>query len=147
MESTETNLAESAVPTALDAGSVSALAALLAEGQSANTRRSYRTALRYWAAWFALRYHAPLALTVAPATVLQFIVDHALHREGETLRCELPEDIDRELIAQGYKGKHDDSTPTTVLFSRVSRAKVRSRAGRDTDRLESCCPCLAGGQD
>jgi integrase len=33
-----------------------AMRALLAEGESENTIRSYQTALRYWAAWFSLRY-------------------------------------------------------------------------------------------
>ena len=37
---------------------------LLAEGESDNTIRSYQTALRYWAAWFSLRYRQPIALPV-----------------------------------------------------------------------------------
>ena len=38
--------------------------ALLEEGQSENTARAYAGALRYWAAWFHLRYRATLALPV-----------------------------------------------------------------------------------
>ena len=33
-----------------------AVDALLREGEAANTVASYRAALRYWAAWYALRY-------------------------------------------------------------------------------------------
>ena len=103
-----------ATPVGLDAASVNALAALLAEGQSANTLRSYQTALRYWGAWFALRYEQPLTLPVAPATVLQFVIDHALHREGQSLRCELPDDIDQTLVAQYFKGKRGPLALSTL---------------------------------
>ena len=54
-----------------------AMHALLAEGESDNTVRSYQTALRYWAAWFGFRFHQPIKLPVSPDTVIQFIVDHA----------------------------------------------------------------------
>ena len=30
--------------------------ALMRQGESANTRASYRAAMRYWAAWYAARY-------------------------------------------------------------------------------------------
>jgi hypothetical protein len=45
-------------------------------GESANTVRSYAGALRYWAAWFRLRYRTALALPVPVPAVLQFLVDH-----------------------------------------------------------------------
>lgn len=45
--------------------------ALLLEGQSANTNRAYAGALRYWVAWFLLRYRRPIALPVAVPVVLQ----------------------------------------------------------------------------
>jgi hypothetical protein len=57
----------------------------LKEGQSANTTRSYAAALRYWAAWFRLRYRATIALPVPVAVVLQFVVDH-VERVGLTSR-------------------------------------------------------------
>lgn len=82
-----------------------AVAALLREGESVNTQTSYRSALRYWAAWFALRYHGTIQLPVAPATVLQFIVDHVERTGDERLVHELPGPIDALLVAQGFKGK------------------------------------------
>jgi hypothetical protein len=54
-----------------------AVTALLREGEASNTVASYRSALRYWATWFALRYREPITLPVSPATILLFTVDHA----------------------------------------------------------------------
>jgi len=67
-------------------------------GESANTLCSYRSALRYWAAWFALRYRQPIALPVAEAVLLQSIVDHAqrLDVDGRVV-SELPPTIDLAL--------------------------------------------------
>ena len=50
--------------------------ALLRQGESKNTLLSYRSALRYWAAWFAARYHRPITLPVPTAAVIQYIVDY-----------------------------------------------------------------------
>lgn len=50
---------------------------LLREGESANTRASYGSAMRYWAAWFAARYGDVLRTPVPVPVVIQFIVDHA----------------------------------------------------------------------
>ena len=76
---------------------------LLAEGESQNTVRSYQTALRYWAAWFWLRYRQPISLPVPVPVVLQFIVDHAERKTDSGLGCELPPAIDCELVRAGYK--------------------------------------------
>ena len=48
-----------------------AVRALVAEGESENTIRSYRAALRYWASWFGLRYAKPIALPVPVPAVIQ----------------------------------------------------------------------------
>ena len=53
---------------------------ILAEAASANTTRSYATALRYWAAWFQGRFGQPLRLPVPDAAVVQFVVDHLARR-------------------------------------------------------------------
>lgn len=80
--------------------------ALLRQGESENTLRSYRSALRYWAAWFALRYGQPIALPVPEAAVLQFVVDHAERQEaGGRMVSELPAALDQALVEQGFKGK------------------------------------------
>lgn len=78
---------------------------LLREGESRNTLASYRSALRYWAAWFGLRYGVKITLPVPAPVVLQFIVDHAQRSTDSGLRQELPASIDRVLVARGFKGK------------------------------------------
>ena len=80
-----------------------AVRALVAEGESENTIRSYRAALRYWAAWFGLRYAKPITLPVPVPAVIQFIVDHAERKTQTGLGCELPEALDLALFQGGYK--------------------------------------------
>ena len=80
-----------------------AMRALLVEGESANTIRSYQTALRYWSAWFGLRFGQAIALPVSVPVVLQFIVDHAQRTTADGLASELPHAIDRALVEGGYK--------------------------------------------
>jgi hypothetical protein len=58
-------------PEVLHAQAERSVRALIKEGESANTVRSYGSALRYWAAWFRLRYRAALALPVPAPAVLQ----------------------------------------------------------------------------
>lgn len=43
-------------PQQLDAAAIAAVRQIHAAGESENTRTAYRTALRYWLAWFELRY-------------------------------------------------------------------------------------------
>ena len=50
---------------------------LVRQGTSANTLASYQAAMRYWAAWFQVRYARALLLPVEVPVVVQFIVDHA----------------------------------------------------------------------
>lgn len=90
-------------PARLDQSAQAALKELLAEGDSAHTVSSYRSALRYWNAWFPLRYGQPITLPVPPAAVLQFVLDHAPRRRAEGLRFELPPPIDAELMRVGCK--------------------------------------------
>jgi integrase len=94
--------------------------ALLRQGESENTLRSYRSALRYWAAWYALRYHRPIALPVPDTVVLQFLVDHA-QRYGakDELISELPPELDRALVAGGIKG-HLGALSLSTLIHRVA---------------------------
>jgi integrase len=82
-----------------------AIQALLAEGESSNTVRSYQGALRYWAAWFALRYGQEIQLPVPVPVTLQFIVDHAQRTADQGLDHELPACIDQALVDSGIKGK------------------------------------------
>ena len=108
---------------------------LLLEGASANTDASYRTALRYWAAWYALRYHARMKIPVSPEAVLQFIVDHARRVTGGSTRHELPKEIDDALVAGGYKAK-----PGPMALSTLNhRLSVLSSLHRKTPNLENPC--------
>lgn len=100
-------------------------AALLRQGESENTLRSYRSALRYWAAWFALRYGQPIALPVPEAAVIQFIVDHAERLDGDgRLVSELPPAIDRALVAEGFKGKLGSPALATLVHRLAVLSKV-----------------------
>ena len=81
--------------------------ALLRQGESANTRMSYGSAMRYWAAWYAARYGGALSTPVPVPVVIQFIVDHASRTsdDGNTLVSELPADVDAALVAARYKAR------------------------------------------
>lgn len=92
-------------PTELSDVTQRAVDELLQEGESQNTLASYRSALRYWAAWYGIRYGGQIQLPVPAACVLQFIVDHAERSTDKGLVSELPADIDQALVHAGYKGK------------------------------------------
>lgn len=112
-----------------------AVADLLAQGSSPNTDRSYRAALRYWAAWYFARYRRPIALPVPPAVVTQFIVDHAAREvEGQGLVIELPSSLDQILVAAGFKGQPGPMALAT-LEHRISVLSKQHQARR----LENPC--------
>ena len=123
-------------PAHLGAMAAEAEAALLRQGESDNTLRSYRTALRYWAAWYALRFRQPIALPVSEAVVIQFIVDHAERQaaDGSGLVCELPAVIDEALVASGYKAKLGAPALTTL----VHRVAVLSKAHQVENKTNPC---------
>ena len=101
-----------------------AVEALLAEGESAHTVRSYQTALRYWAAWYWLRYRQPIALPVPVAAVQQFLVDHLQRKTPAGLACEMPPVLDQALVEGGFKAKPGAPALATVLH----RVSVLSKA-------------------
>ena len=91
-------------PAQLAGSAAEAIRDILAAGASANTARSYRTALGYWAAWYRGRYARELTLPVAEPVVLQFIVDHLPRFDAEgTFRWGLPTALDAALVAAGAK--------------------------------------------
>ena len=105
-------------------------AALLRQGESENTLRSYRSALRYWAAWYLLRYGRPITTPVAEATVLQFIVDHAQRHDADgRLVSELPLEIDRCLVNNGFKTKLGAPALNTLLHRVSVLSKVHQVQG------------------
>ncbi|MDO8717554.1 MAG: tyrosine-type recombinase/integrase [Polaromonas sp.] len=97
---------------------------LLREGESKNTLLSYRSALRYWAAWYGIRYGQQIDLPVPTPCILQFIVDHAERTTDNGLVSELPPEIDRALVDAGYKGKLGALAHNTL----VHRIAVLSKA-------------------
>ena len=111
-------------PNVLEPLATSAVAALLAEGESANTVRSYQTALRYWAAWFWLRYRQPITLPVPVAAIQQFIVDHVQQRTKSGLEASLPAALDQALVTNGFKAK----LGTPALGTVIQRLSVLSKA-------------------
>jgi integrase len=97
---------------------------LLREGESPNTRASYRSAMRYWAAWFAATYEQPLRLPVPVAAVIRFIVDHADRTTPDGLRTEMPAALDHALVDGGHKAR----LGTPALSTVVHRISVLSKA-------------------
>ncbi len=107
------------------------------EGTSPNTRRTYRTALVYWGAWYALRYGKVLTAPVAAPAVIQFILDHLEHNpfaepveaspfvpSSRTTQHLLPPPIDRVLVARAYKSRPGPWSLATVetRLAALSRA-------------------------
>ncbi|MEJ8852634.1 site-specific integrase [Variovorax rhizosphaerae] len=89
-------------PARLTQTAEAAARALLREGESANTRASYASAMRYWCAWYAARYGQALALPVPVPVVIQFIVDHAA-RKADTVDDGSADDSDDVIDAAHAK--------------------------------------------
>ncbi|NUA29535.1 site-specific integrase [Cupriavidus basilensis] len=87
---------------------------------------SYRSALRYWAGWFALRYGQPIALPLQPAVIVQFVVDHATRTTSQGPVSELPPAIDAALVARGLKAR----TGPPALATLMHRLAVIAKAHR-----------------
>ncbi len=102
-------------PETLAASAAQAVRDILAEAASANTTRSYTSALRYWAAWFEGRYGQPLTLPVPETVVVQFIVDHVARRGKSGLAWELPERLDHSLVAAHIKRQAGPFKLSTVV--------------------------------
>lgn len=122
------------VPTALSEVTERAVHEMLREGESRNTQASYRGALRYWAAWFGLRYGLQIALPLAAPAVLQFIVDHVERSTPKGLAHELPPAIDAALVDAGFKGKPGPMALNTL----VHRIAVLSKAHQLRDLKNPC---------
>lgn len=121
-------------PEQLDVLTQKAVQELMREGESPNTQQSYRSALRYWAAWYGLRYGRQIALPLPTPCVLQFIVDHAQRSSEQGLVSELPAEIDQALVAAGYKGR----TGSLALNTLVHRIAVLSKAHQAHELKNPC---------
>ncbi|HEY1138433.1 MAG TPA: site-specific integrase [Xanthomonadaceae bacterium] len=123
------------LPEQLAQRAADAVRELLAEAAAANTTRSYASALRYWAGWYAARYGRELTLPVPEAVVLQFVVDHVVRRSAEgDLAWELPAAVDAALVAAGLKAK----TGPWTLASVRHRVAVLSTAHRLKQQPNPC---------
>ncbi|MDR7377095.1 integrase [Rhodoferax ferrireducens] len=121
-------------PTELTDVTQRAVEDLLREGESQNTLTSYRGALRYWAAWYGMRYGGQIGLPLPTACVLQFIVDHAERTTAKGLVSELPSEIDQALVRAGYKGRLGAMTHNTL----VHRIAVLSKAHQLRELKNPC---------
>lgn len=121
-------------PSVLDVSAQSAVDELLREGESINTLVSYRSALRYWAAWHLLRYGCPIQLPVPVSSLLQFIVDHVQRITDKGLVSELPTSIDIALVKAGCKGKPGPLAHNTL----VHRIAVLSKAHQLQELINPC---------
>lgn len=98
---------------------------ILEAATALNTRRSYTSAMAYWVAWHEARFGECLALPVAEAVVVQFLVDHfgrpTIDEGGSaaSFTWELPGDVDAALVAQGVKQRRGPLRISTVMH-RVS---------------------------
>jgi|SRR5436190_8272566 len=111
-------------PSALDATGAAAAAEFVADGTPPNTARSYASALRYIAAWYALRYgrtfgEAPV--TVAGAS--QFVLDHLERKTKNGLCQELPVEIDEHLVGLAAKSRPGPLKYATVAHRLAVLAK------------------------
>jgi len=104
-------------PARLDSASQAAAAAFVAAGTAANTVRSYRSALTYWAAWLQGRYGEALGpAPLPPAVAVQFVLDHlARPTDDGGWDHTLPAALDAALIGAGVKRQ-----PGPLAYSSVN---------------------------
>ncbi|GAA6119326.1 tyrosine-type recombinase/integrase [Acidovorax sp. FG27] len=121
-------------PSTLSQVTAEAVDDLMREGESVNTLASYRSALRYWAAWFGLRYGQAIALPLPATVVLQFIVDHAQRTTADGLAHDLPSPVDDALVRAGFKGKPGPMALNTLIH----RIAVLSKAHRLRELKNPC---------
>lgn len=116
-------------PAQLSPGAEAAVRLLLAEGESVNTVRSYQAALRYWAAWYGLRYQQPIVLPVAVPAVMQFIVDHIERMSANGPEFSLPQPIDDALVQQRHKASPGPLALSTVMHRISALSKLHQLQG------------------
>lgn len=114
-------------PDLLSDGAQAALNALRLEAESPNTTASYQAALRYWAAWYWLRFGVAIALPVSASAALQFVADHGARKGEAGLVHELPAEIDAQLVQLGFKGKPGALAHSTLVHRIAVLSKAHSR--------------------
>lgn len=124
-------------PQKLSSVAEDAVRALLHEGDSENTLMSYRSALKYWAGWFFIRYGQALALPVAVPVVMQFIVDHAARTTKDGLVSELPPELDQALVDHGFKTRLGPPALNTLSHRLSVLSKTHQLAGQPNPCAEA----------
>lgn len=114
-------------PDLLSEGAQAALNTLRLEAESPNTTASYQAALRYWAAWYWLRFGEAIALPVSASAALQFVADHGARKGEAGLVHELPAEIDAQLVQLGFKGKPGALAHSTLVHRIAVLSKAHSR--------------------
>jgi integrase len=101
---------------------------------SENTRKSEQSAVRYWTAWHALRYPGQTFRLPVPADVIEsFIVDHSAAQSTPAAprSCRMPPEVERQLVAQGFKKPGVPSVATVLqrvyMIARVNRPHLAGR--------------------
>ncbi len=118
-------------PDLLDTRAEESVRALMQEGSSPNTVAAYGAAIRYWVAWYALRYQQPFSLPAPVEVVVQFLVDHALRSTQEGLTCDLPPALDAELVRQKAKSRAGPLSLNTILHRISVLSKAHQIHGHD----------------
>ncbi|MBA1242429.1 site-specific integrase [Pseudomonas japonica] len=118
----------------LAANAQEAAAAFVAAGTAANTVRSYRSALAYWAGWLQLRYGIGLGDTPLPiAVTVQFVLDHLARPLGNGSWAHLlPPAIDTALVGARVKAKPGALTYNTVVHRLAVLGKWHRIRGWDS---------------
>lgn len=144
MTSEISSLPERLDPVELDAATQHAVRALMLEGSSPNTAAAYEAAIRYWAAWYALRYGIRFAVPLPTAVVMQFLVDHALRTEDGELTCDLPSSIDEQLVRLKVKARPGPLSLNTVQHRLAVLSKAHQlQGGENPCRAEAVQELLA----
>jgi site-specific recombinase XerD len=113
-----------------------AVRALLHEGNSPQTLRSYRSAIRYWMAWHEQRLACSLTLPLPIRTILLFITDHIEHMTPhQGLAYELPHEVEVALVSAGVKRRFGPLALATVQH----RLAVLSEAHQAQGLESPCC--------
>lgn len=108
----------------LDAEAHAAASAFVAAGTAANTVRSYRSALAYWAAWLQLRFGRTLEMEpLADTVVVQFILDHLARPDAGGWQHLLPPTLDAALVDARLKAKLGALSYNTVRHRLAVLAK------------------------
>lgn len=108
-----------------------ALRALLSEGESPNTLRSYQAALRYWSAWYDRATAAPSPCRCLVPVLQQFVLDHAQGTTPAGMTYEMPAALDEALVAGGFKARLGAPSLSTLAHRISVLSKVHQLMALD----------------